>query len=91
MTYHEGTDMPRELHSADQFQKLTPKALELRVVRTGESVKLKLRTPEYLFTYKTSDDEAGDLLKNVKDLEVIEIAGTPEKKEEKPKEKSPSK
>ena len=54
-------------------------------------MKLKLRTPEYLFTYKTSDDEAGDLLKNVKDLEVIEIAGTPEKKEEKPKEKSPSK
>ena len=83
--------MPRELHNLDQFQKLMPKAVELRVVRSGEYVKLKLRTPDYLFTYRTNSDEAADILKSAKDLEVVEINRASEKKEEKSKEKSESK
>ena len=83
--------MPRELHNLDQFQKLMLKAVELRVVRSGESVKLKLRTPDYLFTYRTNSDEAADILKSAKDLEVVEINPASEKKEEKSKEKSESK
>ncbi|MDG6996627.1 MAG: hypothetical protein JRN52_11965 [Nitrososphaerota archaeon] len=79
--------MPRELHNLDQFQKLMPKAVELRVVRSGESVKLKLRTPDYLFTYKTNSEEAADILRGAKDLEVVEINPASEKKEEKSKEK----
>ncbi len=77
--------MPKQLHNAEQFQKLMPKALELRVVREKESVKLKLRTPDYLYTLKTSKDEVEGIIKNAKDLEVIEISPKKEKetKEEK--------
>ncbi|MDG6904860.1 MAG: hypothetical protein JRN20_03645 [Nitrososphaerota archaeon] len=71
--------MPRELHNAEQFQRLIPKALELRVFREGESVKLKLRTPDYLYTFKTNQDEADGLIKGAKDLEVIEISPKKEK------------
>ena len=55
------------------------------MVREKESVKLKLRTPDYLYTLKTSKDEAEGIIKNAKDLEVIEISPKKEKetKEEK--------
>jgi len=72
--------MPREIKSSDQFQKLIPTAQEIRVVRSPEAVKLKLRTPELLYTYKTSSSEADDILKGVKDIEVIEL--TPVSKSE---------
>jgi hypothetical protein len=78
--------LPRQLHNVEQFQKVLPKAIELRVVRGKESVKLKLRTPEYLYTYRTSEDEAEDLLKNAKEIEVIEVSAPPAKKEEKKEE-----
>ncbi len=65
--------MPREIRSSEEFERLAPTAHECRVVRAPEYVKLKLRTPEYLYVYKTTDDEASDLLKNLKDVEVVEI------------------
>ena len=71
--------MPKELKSSEQFQKLMPSAVELRVVRQKESVKLKLRTPNYLYTFKTSEDEAEDLIKNAKEIEVIEYTPGKEK------------
>ena len=71
--------MPKELHNAEQFQKLMPKALELRVVREKESVKLKLRTADYLYTFKTNEDEAAGIIKSAKDLEVVEISPKQEK------------
>jgi hypothetical protein len=77
--------MPRQLHSSEQFQKILPKAVELRVVRGREYVKLKLRTPDYLYTYRTNEDEAEDILKNAKEIEVIEITSSAEKKEERKK------
>lgn len=80
--------MPKELHSLEEFQKQIPKGLELRVVRKSEFVKLKLRTPSYLFTYQTNSDEAADILKNAKDLEIVEISGPAEKKDEKTKQKA---
>lgn len=73
--------MPRELRDSEQFQKLIPKAVELRVVRGKETVKLKLRTPVYLYTYLAKNDEADALLKSAKDIEVVEITPSPEKKE----------
>jgi len=75
--------MPRELRSLEQFQEVLPKAIELRVVRNKDLVKLKLRTPDYLYTYKTNEDEADDLIKNAKEVEVIEFTPAQEKKEEK--------
>ena len=75
--------MPKELHSLEQFQKVLPRGVELRVVREKDSVKLKLRTPEYLYTFKTNEDEAEDIIENAKDLEVKEITREKEKKEQK--------
>lgn len=59
------------------------RGVELRVVREKDSVKLKLRTPEYLYTFKTNEDEAEDIIENAKDLEVKEITREKEKKEQK--------
>jgi Ribosomal L38e protein family len=65
-----------------------PKAVELRVVREKEIVKLKLRTPEYLYTYKTTSDEADDIIKGVKEVEVIEVNPVKQTKEGKQSKKS---
>jgi hypothetical protein len=73
--------MPREIRSSEEFNKLIPKASQCRVVRRADTVKLKLRTPEYLYIYKTNEGEADDLLKSLKDVEVIEL--NPPAKEEK--------
>ena len=83
--------MPRELHNSEQFQKLIPKGIELRVVRGKESVKLKLRTAEYLYTFKTNENEAEDIIKNAKELEVIEVTPKGKKEEKDKKEKSDEK
>lgn len=80
--------MPKELRTAEQFEKLMPKGLELRVVRSKQNVKLKLRTPEYLYTFKTNSGEAENIIKNAKDIEVIELGHAEEKAEDKKREKS---
>lgn len=77
--------MPKELKSSEQFQELMPKAVELRVVRGKDTVKLKLRTPEVLYTYKTNEDEADDIIKSVKEIEVIDYSRTKEKSSEEKK------
>ncbi len=73
--------MPRQITKMEQFEELKSKALECRVVRSKEAVKLKLRTPTMLYTYVTTEDEAQDLIKGLKDIDVVEF--TPVKKEEK--------
>jgi len=78
--------MPKELKDSEQFQKFMPKAVELRVVRQKEFVKLKLRTPDFLYTYKTSEDEADDILKNAKEIEVVDFSRA--KENEEPEEKA---
>jgi hypothetical protein len=74
-------ELPKELKNVEQFQKLMPRAVELRVVRGKESVKLKLRTPDFLYTLKTNEEEAEDLIKGAKELEVIEYTPGKEKSE----------
>jgi hypothetical protein len=83
-------ELPKELKSSEQFQKLMPSAVELRVVRDKESVKLKLRTPNVLYTFKTNEEEAENLIKNAKEIEVIEYTPVKEKSE-KPDEKKKKK
>lgn len=58
--------MPREVKSAEEFSKLLDSATEVRVSRSGESAKVKLRTKEALFTYKTTTEEADSLVKGLK-------------------------
>jgi hypothetical protein len=80
--------MPKELHDAEQFEKLLSKGIELRVVRGNKSVKLKLRTPEYLYTLKTTEETAEDIIKGAKDLALMEIGKKVEKEAQtKPEEK----
>ncbi|MHB1909956.1 MAG: hypothetical protein ACYCQJ_13955 [Nitrososphaerales archaeon] len=79
--------MPREIHSSEEFQKFATNAQECRVIRGEKNVKLKLRTPSYLYTFTTNADEADDLIKGLKDIEVIEF-GAKTKEESEKKEKA---
>jgi hypothetical protein len=67
-----GSKVPREIASKEEFEKLAEGATEVRVVRKGENAKVKLRTPEALYTFKTTTEEADGLIKGVK-LPVVEI------------------
>jgi len=73
--------LPKELRNVEQFQKLMPRAVELRVVRNKETVKLKLRTPDVLYTFKTNEEEAEDLIKSAKEIEIVEFTPAKEKSE----------
>ena len=58
--------MPRELKSKEEFEKLLDAATELRVVKAGDSAKVKLRTRDTLYTFKTTPEEADSLVKGAK-------------------------
>ena len=58
--------MPRELKSKEEFEKFLPAATELRVSKMGDSAKVKLRTKEALYTFKTTGEEADSLVKGAK-------------------------
>ena len=63
--------MPREISDTDEFLRLSEKAVECRVKRLTDVVKLKLRTPGQLYTLKVDPSKATELLKQVK-CEVVE-------------------
>jgi len=58
--------MPKELKSKDDFVKLLESATEIRVARRGDEAKVKLRTKDALYTYKTSTADADALIKGTK-------------------------
>ena len=58
--------MPRELRSREEFDKLLESATEIRVSRQGESAKVKLRTKQALYTFKTTAEEADAISKATK-------------------------
>jgi len=58
--------MPKELRSKSEFQKLLDSATEIRVARKGDDAKIKLRTKEALYTFKTTGAEADSLVKGLK-------------------------
>lgn len=64
--------MPTEIKDVDQFLSLSQTATECRVKRSGDTVKLKLRTPKMLYTIKLDPARAEDLLKQIK-CEVKEV------------------
>ena len=55
--------MPREVKAKDEFQKLLQTATEVRVSRRGDQAKVKLRTKDALYTFKTTSEEADSLVK----------------------------
>ncbi|RLE95312.1 MAG: hypothetical protein DRN04_00255 [Thermoprotei archaeon] len=57
--------MPREIFDKEKFLELAKYARECRVKKLGDVVKLKLRLKRYLYTYKTTSEEAEELLKQI--------------------------
>jgi|GEM_PF-373959 len=78
--------MPKQIFDSKTFKSLIPRAEEVRVVRTGEKTKIKLRTKSMLYTYVSDDTEAEKLLKNV-DKPIVEI-NPKEKKQKKEEEEA---
>jgi hypothetical protein len=62
----EGRFVPKELKSKDEFQKLLGLATEVRISRQGDEAKIKLRTKEALYTFKTTTTDADSLIKGLK-------------------------
>ncbi|MDG6985144.1 MAG: hypothetical protein JRM73_00150 [Nitrososphaerota archaeon] len=58
--------MPKEITTKEQFEKLLEHADEIRVSRSGDRAKVKLRTEEALYTFKTTSEEADALIKGIK-------------------------
>jgi len=54
--------MPAEISNTDQFITLSETASECRVKRQKDIVKLKLRTPRQLYTYKVKVERADDII-----------------------------
>jgi type II secretory ATPase GspE/PulE/Tfp pilus assembly ATPase PilB-like protein len=79
--------LPKVITSSEQFEQLRSKASEIRIVRSDKGVKIKLRTPGVLYTYTTNADEADGLIKNLKDVEVIEFGTAAEKEGKNPEDK----
>jgi large subunit ribosomal protein L38e len=64
--------MPAEISNTDQFITLSETASECRVKRQKDIVKLKLRTPRQLYTYKVKVERADDIIRRLK-CEVVEV------------------
>jgi hypothetical protein len=58
--------VPREIAKEEDFKKLIPQAMEIRVVKAGDSAKVKLRTRSALYTFKTTSEKADSLTKGAK-------------------------
>ncbi len=58
--------MPKEIKDKGQFDKLMESASEIRVSRRGEDAKVKLRTKDGLYTFKTTSADADVLIKGTK-------------------------
>jgi large subunit ribosomal protein L38e len=63
--------LPTELADEEEFVKISERAIECRVKRLEDVVKLKLRTSRQLYTLKADPTKAAELLKQIK-CEVIE-------------------
>ena len=58
--------MPKEIKDKDQFDKLIESATEIRISRHGEDAKVKLRTRDGLYTFKTTSADADAMIKGTK-------------------------
>ena len=63
--------MARELKNKEEFEKMLSSAKEIRIVRAADGVKVKIRGDDYLYTLKTTKEEAEALIKGAK-VDIIE-------------------
>jgi len=67
--------VPREIANKEDFARLMKQATEVRIVRSGDNAKVKIRTRAALYTFKTTSEEADSLTKGTK-TPVIELGQT---------------
>jgi hypothetical protein len=58
--------MPKEIKDKARFEKLLESAAEVRVSRNGGGAKLKVRSRDALYTFKTTGAEADAIVKGTK-------------------------
>ena len=58
--------MPIETNSVDEWRRHAESALEIRVKKVGDVVKLKARTKRNLVTIKLSENDANKLIQEYK-------------------------
>jgi len=63
--------MPAEVFDPEEFIRISERALYCIVKRSGDIVKLKLRTPRRLYTLKVRPEEAESIIRRLK-CEVTE-------------------
>ncbi len=64
--------MPRQINDPEVFLKHAESAEECRISRSGDRVKIKIRTPRYLLVHVASTTEADSILGRIK-VEKIEF------------------
>ena len=58
--------MPKQIYDENEFLEIArTRASECRIKRTKDSVKLKLRTPKYLYVFKTTPEKGEVLLREI--------------------------
>ncbi|GGP21033.1 hypothetical protein GCM10007981_11510 [Thermocladium modestius] len=58
--------MPIEVDSVDEWRRYADAAVEIRVKKVGDVVKLKARTKKALVTIKLSEGDANQLIQELK-------------------------
>ncbi len=58
--------MPMEVDSVDEWRRYADAAVEIRVKKVGDVVKLKARTKKALVTIKLSEGDANQLIQEYK-------------------------
>ena len=69
--FAQAVDMPVEVFDPDEFISISERAKYCIVKRSGDVVKLKLRTPKRLYTLKVKPEEAEDIIRHLR-CEVME-------------------
>lgn len=64
--------MPREVQTEEEFLVILDRAIECRVKRLPDTVKLKLRTRRYLYTYKCDTATAERLIGRLK-IPIVDV------------------
>ncbi len=69
--------MPKQISDVEKFLEMSEDAVECRVKRGGDKVKLKLRTQRYLYTLVAEPREAEAIIQRIK-CQVVEARPTKE-------------
>ncbi len=64
--------MPREIQSEEEFLALVDRASSCIVKRLRDVVKLKLRTPRYVYTFKCDSATAERLISGLK-IPIVDV------------------